>query len=149
MKKIIFTSLFFISININAQKKYITPTDSFNTYLLEKSLLQRRAGKTIMKVSGVLFVGTILYSNLGKPDAPDLTSYPTPSQMASANSKYQRSYEMFQLKRSALGIVSGFLFVTGSVMRAQGFLRRDLYLSRRYSAGIGLQDNGIGFCINF
>ena len=102
-----------------------------------------------MKISGVLFVGTILYSNLGKPDAPDLSSYSTPSQMASANSNYERSYEMFQLKRSALGIVSGFLFVTGSVMRAQGFLRRDLYLSRRYSARIGLQDNGIGFCINF
>jgi hypothetical protein len=145
--RLIILPLIFISSFGFAQKLQISKKDSFNIYLKERGYFQEKVGNNMLLMSGLIFAGTITYWKLGEPEAPDPILFPTLSQFNSANNSYQDKLRKYKFRRGALGIAGGLVFVTGSILRASGKLRQDIYLSRKYSFNIGMQDYGIGMCM--
>ena len=103
----------------------------------------------MLVLSGISFVGSILYWNYGEPELPNPSSYTTLGQYNSAAQSYTTRYDMYKRTRVGLGIATGFLFVSGSVLLAAGKLRRDIYLSRKYALNIGIQQEGFSVNLKF
>ncbi len=148
MKNLIVIFALLYSINAFSQiKKH--QVDSFNLDLRSKYITQIRNGKAIMGVGIGFGIGTLLYWTLLKPEAPAIDPTWTITKTEAALSSFNREFDSYKTKRTIFAVTSGIVFLSGSILRGAGLVHKEIYKSRKYSAEIGIQDIGMGLCINF